>query len=558
MVLARVALAVMVVVSLTVMALPRAQLAPLGVVNPSEAVIGAGVAAAVVMLIGVALSAPVGPQGAATLGLLVVAGMVAGAAVGAIRLPDIGSSVAWLVSLLLVPALVQMSLAWPQAQPQPRVERWLAMATWAAVGVVGLARLAVWDPFADATCVLGCAANPLALHSDPRLARTLLDVMLVATAAACLATAALVMRRNRFWPGGVACLLLATDALVRLAADGPLAQPTAVALHQARCIGLALVGGALAMAGWSRLRRHGRLLRLAAELDASPAPGTYQASLRRALGDPTLRITYPGVRKQPTDATEDAPASAGGRGQATTVLVRSGTPVAVITHHQQHGAALAAALGPAARMAIDNERMQAQLRSRLEELRASRERIVERGDAERLRLERDLHDGAQQRLLMTGYELSRATLADPSLAAALHPVSRDVATALDELREIAHGIYPGILESLGLPAALGALADGPVPFQLQDCPDRRLAPPAERAVYHIVATALGHPQRSNADGPALVTAAVGLPGDTLHLHVTGLGPLPTGLVQTWQDRVGALGGKVEVSGSQLECVLPCG
>lgn len=554
----RVALALMVMVSLTVMALPRAQLAPLGVVNPSQAVIAAGVAAAVLMLIGVALSGPAGPRGPATLGLLVAAGMVAGAAVGATRLPDFGSSVAWLVSLLLVPALVQMSLAWPQGWPQHRFERWLTLATWGVVGVVGLARLAVWDPFADATCVLGCGANPLALHTDPRLARELLDALLVGMAVACLAAAVLVLRRRRFWPGGVACVVLGTDALVRLSTDGPLPQATAVALHQARCGALAVVGGALALAGWTRLRRHGRLVRLAAELDTSPAPGTYEASLRDALGDPTLRISYPVSGQQAFVTADGAPAPAVGLGQATTVLVRSGTPLAVITHEAQHADALAASLGPAARMAIDNERMQAQLQSRLDELRASRERIVEHGDAERLRLERDLHDGAQQRVLMIGYELSRAAQADPSLAAALDPVRRDVATALDELRDIAHGIYPGILESLGLPAALGALADGPVPFQVDDAPVKRLPPGAECAVYNIVSTALGHPQPTREGLPAQVTAAVDLRGDTLHLHLAGLGELPAPLVQSWEDRVGALGGAVHVSGSELECGLPCG
>ena len=289
----RVALALAVMASLTVMALPRAQLAPWGVLNPPEAVIAATVAAAVLLLLGVALSVPAGPHGAATLGLLVAAAVVAGAAVGATALPAVVSTVAWLVSLMLVPAVVQMSLAWPRGWPEHRAEVRLVVATWTLVGVLGVARVVVWDPFADATCVLDCGDNPLALYPDPGLARALLDALLVGTAAACAATAALVLRPSRFWAGGVACVVLAADAIFRLSTDGPLPQDTAVALHQARCVSLALVGGALAMTGWARLRRHGRLLRLAADLDASPAPGTYDASLGHALGDPTLRIAYP-------------------------------------------------------------------------------------------------------------------------------------------------------------------------------------------------------------------------------------------------------------------------
>jgi signal transduction histidine kinase len=356
----------------------------------------------------------------------------------------------------------------------------------------------------------------------------------------------------------VACVVLAADALLRLATDGPLPQATAVALHQARCVSLALVGGALAMTGWARLRRHGRLLRLAADLDASPNPGTYAASLGQALGDPTLRITYPVSGQDGVDEPTGQPAGPPPQGQATTVLVRSGSPVATITHQSQHSEALAAALGPAARMAIDNERLQVQLRARLDELRASRERIVERGDAERLRLERDLHDGAQQRLLMIGYELHQASRADPGLAGALDPVNRDVGTALDELRDIAHGIYPGILESLGLPAALGALADGPVPVEVHVTLAQRLPAPAERAVYHVVSTALVHPHRTEDGFLGPISVLVGLHGTSVQLHLSGLGGLPPALVQTWEDHLGALGGGIHVCGPTVEGWVPCG
>ena len=555
--LVRVALVLVVMASLTVLAQPPGGLAPFGVVNPGEPVIVATVVAVVLLLLGVALSGPAGPQGAATLGLLVAAAVVAGAAVGSAALPDLVSSGAWLVSLMLVPGVVQMSLAWPRAWPERPVEGWIAATTWTVVGVVGVTRVAVWDPFADATCLLGCGDNPLALHSDPQLARLLLDALLVGTVAGCAATAALVLRPGRFWVGGAACVVLAADGILRLCTDGPLPRATALSVNQARCVALALVGGALAIAGWARLRRHGRLRRLAAELDAWPTPGTYAASLGQALGDPTLRIDYPANGHHDVVRSKDPLTPPTRPGQATTLLVRSGATVALITHDVKHAEALSAALGPAAMMAIDNERLQVNLRSRLDELRASRERIVESGDAERLRLERDLHDGAQQRLLMIAYELQLASRGDPRLAGALEPVNRDVQIALDELRDIAHGIYPGILESLGLPAALGALVDGPVPFEVDIALPERLPAPVERAVYHIVSTALDHPQHIDGGPPATVRAAVGLHGDSLDLHLSSLGTLPPTLVQRWQDRVGALNGDIRIAGSRLECELPC-
>jgi signal transduction histidine kinase len=554
----RVALGLVVVASLLVLAAPRTELAPLGIVDPPPMVIAAELAVVLLLLLGVLLSGPAGPQGPATLGLLLAAAVAAGAAVGATRLPNLVSSVAWLLSVTLVPALLQMSLAWPRGWPRRPAEQRLVLATWVTVGLLGLARLTVWDPFTDATCVLGCGDNPLAAHTDPELARALLDALLVVSTAACSVTAALVLRRRRFWVGGIACLTLGVDALIRLATDGPVPQATAVALHQIRCVALVMVGGALAITAWSRLRRHDRLLALAAELDAAPAPGSYEAPLRAALGDPTLRIAFPADEGPAVDGSAGSRPALAEPGRATTVLVRSGVPVAIITHQERHADALAAALGPAARMAIDNERLQSQLRARLDELRASRARIVESSDAERLRLERDLHDGAQQRLLMIGYELERATAADTALARALDPVNGEVHTALEELREIAHGIYPGILESLGLRAALDALADGPAPFQLNRCPDRRFPAPAERAVYRIVSTALLHPQRTGPGMPAPVTASVDLRGDELHLHLTGLGALPAATLQTWEDHVGALGGTITVAGPELKCVLPCG
>ena len=130
-----------------------------------------------------------------------------------------------------------------------------------------------------------------------------------------------------------------------------------------------------------------------------------------------------------------------------------------------HDAALSGArelereIGAAARLAVDNERLRAEVLAQLEDLRASRARIVEAGDSARRRIERDLHDGAQQRLLTLSYELRLARAdaeadGDEALAPLLAVDGEEVQAALAELRDLAHGIYPAILTEAGLGPAL--------------------------------------------------------------------------------------------------------
>ena len=160
----------------------------------------------------------------------------------------------------------------------------------------------------------------------------------------------------------------------------------------------------------------------------------------------------------------DAPAP--GRGRTVTPILRDGLPVAVVVHDAAllDGPGVEREIGSAARLAVENERLQAELLAQLGALRASRARIVATGDAERCRLERDLHDGAQQRLLALSYDLRLARASaeadgDPELVEVLASAAEDAHAALDELRELAQGIYPAILAEAGLGPALATLAD---------------------------------------------------------------------------------------------------
>jgi signal transduction histidine kinase len=176
------------------------------------------------------------------------------------------------------------------------------------------------------------------------------------------------------------------------------------------------------------------------------------------------------------------------------VVERDGRPLAALIHDPalDQGLVRAAAAG----MAIENERLHAEVRAQLEEVRASRQRIVEAGDRERRRVERNLHDGAQQRLATLA--LSLAMLrdrdgADPSTAASLAQASAELRQAIDELRQLARGIHPAILTEEGLPAAVESLADrSSLPVRVVADFDARLPEPVEAVAYFVVSESLAN------------------------------------------------------------------
>ena len=233
--------------------------------------------------------------------------------------------------------------------------------------------------------------------------------------------------------------------------------------------------------------------------------------------------------------------------------------------------ALLEATGSAARLALENERLRAELRAQLLELRQSRARIVRAGDEERRRLERDLHDGAQQRLLGIGMalQLLRSSVDGNARAAALlDETEPEVQAALRELRELASGIHPAVLADQGLAAAVRTLADrAPVPVQVQ-ARSSRFPPHVETAAYFVVAEALANLAKyaqawrgwvtiEERDGQAVVEVGDdGLGG----ANVNGSGG--TGL-RGLADRVGALDGRLLIdsrpgAGTRLIAEIPCG
>jgi signal transduction histidine kinase len=175
---------------------------------------------------------------------------------------------------------------------------------------------------------------------------------------------------------------------------------------------------------------------------------------------------------------------------------RDSTPLAALIHDPALEPGLVRAVAAAAGIRLENERLQADLRAQLDEVRASRQRIVEAADRERRRVERNLHDGAQQRLVTLA--LSMAMLrdragTDPALARSIEQTTTELKQAIAELRELARGIHPAILTEEGLAAAVEALADrSTVPVKVRADFDERLAEAVEAVAYFVVAESIAN------------------------------------------------------------------
>jgi signal transduction histidine kinase len=258
-------------------------------------------------------------------------------------------------------------------------------------------------------------------------------------------------------------------------------------------------------------------------------------------------------------------------GWAVTPIVSDGRQLAALGHAEAllRDSALISEVVAAAALAIENEQLEAEVRAQLADLRRSRARIVEAGDAERLRLERDLHDGAQQRLvgLLFALRIAHSELCeeeDSAIAARLNEAISELELTLDELRELAHGIHAVSLTDEGLAAALESLAERSViGLELNRLPEGRFAPAVEAAAYLVVAGAVKGVELCSGGG---VRVAASRQGELLVFQVTADGwndedaERETRLLELG-DRVGALNGRFEVQladgRTELVVALPC-
>ena len=227
------------------------------------------------------------------------------------------------------------------------------------------------------------------------------------------------------------------------------------------------------------------------ELRADPSPAALRDALERALRDPSLTLAYwlPEFESWADLDGRAVKLPEEGSSRATTLIDRDGGHLAALLHDP--GLAdepeLLAAVGAAAGIALENGRLQAEQKAHLEELKGSRARVIEAGQKERQRLERNLHDGAQQRLIALSLELSlieKQFAADPEAAIRLDRARSEIAVSLDELRTVARGLHPAVLSGHGLEVALQSIAaHSPTPVRLTVSLDGRLPEQIEIAAY---------------------------------------------------------------------------
>jgi signal transduction histidine kinase len=469
------------------------------------------------------------------------------------------------------PLVAHAALAYPDGRLRSRLERAaVAVAYGGAVLVLGILPALFFDPTGQGCGQ--CPANLLGASSDMEAFQALNRVGVWLGLGWVLLPAALMgwrllrstaARRRLIAPvlvPAIVYLILVAWAFQHALDRGFLSNDV---VDRRLWIGqaVALVAVALGVSWeWVRARRtRAALARLVVELAASPPPGGLETVLARTLGDPSLTLLYPLPDGRRVDA--DGHPAEPGQGQTVTPLVRGGRPVALLAHRPGllDDPGLVEQIATTARLALDNEGLQAQVRAQLEDLRASRTRIVARGDAQRRRLERDLHDGAQQRLVSLALSLRLARLGPDtgSDVAALEEAEDEVRHALAELRRLAHGLYPAALTEEGLGAALEALAEqASSPLLLGRLPQERFEPKVEAAAYFVVAETLKRtrPRRAAVD-------AASADGRLIVQVQTDQQP-PEELTDL-EDRVGALDGRLLVQatpqgGTRIRAELPCG
>ncbi|MGI8659104.1 MAG: sensor histidine kinase, partial [Candidatus Limnocylindria bacterium] len=314
---------------------------------------------------------------------------------------------------------------------------------------------------------------------------------------------------------------------------------------------------------------------LAVELRQPGQTTSLTESLRRALRDSSLEVllwSRPAGEYVTTDGTP-VPTPVASPKRAVTRLDSDDGPLAALVHDPflEEERSLVDGVSAVAQFALENERLHAEVKAQLEEVRASRERIVRAGDEERRRVERNIHDGAQQRLVSLSLALSmaqaKAAKASPEVVETLAAAEVELKEAIGELRELARGIHPAILTEAGLRAALESLAErSPVPVTLHTNLDGPLPPLVEATAYFVVAEALTNAARHASASTVILTANV--TDGWLRLMVEddghgGADPSRGSGLRGLLDRVAALGGRLSIEpggtrgGTRLRAEIPC-
>jgi signal transduction histidine kinase len=431
------------------------------------------------------------------------------------------------------------------------------------IGLLGLTVAATFDP-ASSGCS-GCPTNLWLAHSDAHLSMNLSRIGLwcglawSGTVVAVLVwrlIASSTARRRAAGPVWVLAIadLLAVAASYRHGLDRGFvgADRVHARLWLVQAVVLLLLAAATVLALVRSRHSQRSLTRLVIDLGNATRPGQLRAALAQRLSDPDLILGYPvddgrryvDAEAHEVDLTNPHP------GRTRTTLAYAGSEIAMLVHRRGilDTPEAIGELVSAVYLALENERLRAEALTQLADLRSSGARILTAGDEERRRLERDLHDGAQQRLIGLALAMrllrSRATTAKNHLDLA----ESEVRDAIDDLRHVARGLYPVVLRESGLAAALAALAEHRL-LRIGDVPETRYPTVVESTAYRLVALA-------TECSPS--TVSIEDPGATITVRVDVEAELPD--LTEIRDRATTINGQLTVSGgpagSRIALVLP--
>jgi signal transduction histidine kinase len=480
---------------------------------------------------------------------------------------------------LPIAGLCHLILALPSGRLRSRYHRTLIAFAYGNAIVGQLLYTVFYDPAGDCAA---CPSNPLLVGSHPRLAGAIVTVVnLAAVAIIALVAREIVPRIVRARKlerevygvvtyAGVgtlvafACLFAAHGVV---GPGGDILRYTAFGLFAT--VPFAYLAGLLR----GQLSRAGVVARLVDSLGAAEAGRvTLRDAIATALGDDSVSLAYwvPQHEGYFDAQGHHVEPPAPGSGRLSTPIEHDGHPLALVLHSEALADErdLVRAAGAAAALRLENERLSTELRAQVEEVRASRARIVRAADEERRRLERDLHDGAQQRLVAIALNLQLAKdFDDPDvLRAMIAEASEELRQATAELREFARGIHPAVLTDRGLNPAVGALATrAPVPVEIRSMPSERLPPPVESTAYFVVAEALTNVARYADASHAEVDVARNNGTVVVEVRDDGVGgadPRRGSGLRGLADRVGAVDGRLDVrsepgAGTVVHAEIPC-
>lgn len=492
------------------------------------------------------------------------------------------------IGSLYAPLFAHVVLAYPSGHIRDRLERQVLGAAYVFALALPLAVLLVYDP--QHGCLFNCGhADRVRPESLISLAgnHTLFTVVhgiqhIGGYTAAGIAFLVLIVRRlahatpharRRLLPlllaGAAAGLRAITEAVFSFASRSALESLVLFSIEEAVQFAvpvvllLGLLGEKLARAS---------VADLVSDLSTAP-PGDVAGPVGRALGDPSLEVAYwmPARRGYVDARGRPFAVPNGDARRAVTPLERDGEPVAVLVHDPAllEAPRLLDSVCAAARLSLENARLHAELQAQLLKVRESRTRIVAAADTERERIERDLHDGAQARLVALALDLRVAerelARTDPSTKAVLSAAVESLQTAVQELRELAHGVYPALLAQSGLRAALDDLAARTTtPKVAVEVPAERLPADVEATAYFVACEALANAAKHSDATRVEIGAAregsrfVVIVADDGAGGADPDGPGLRGLV----DRVEARGGRLWVDspvggGTRITAEIPC-